>query len=214
VGIRVRAVCVAAPAGPVRGLFRPRPRAGPWPSVGGSATVGGPLVPRNPAPTDAWRTAAARKRASNGVCAGQRGVTRAERACCKAVGSAYVGSNPTPASGRGVVIRTGVLTLFSHDGGATKSQSSGKGPAAAQTRWGGRGSNPRPADYEKHAQLQHAPGLQRCLTWACNERTRGTGIPRAPVHVPVHVKSLPAVLEVTHCGHPRWSLPPHVRPDV
>jgi hypothetical protein len=29
-------------------------------------------------------------------------------------------------------------------------------------RWGGRGSNPRPADYEKHAQLQHAPGQQRC----------------------------------------------------
>jgi NAD(P)-dependent dehydrogenase (short-subunit alcohol dehydrogenase family) len=30
-------------------------------------------------------------------------------------------------------------------------------------RWGGRGSNPRPADYEKHARLQHAPGQQRCL---------------------------------------------------
>jgi hypothetical protein len=30
-------------------------------------------------------------------------------------------------------------------------------------RWGGRGSNPRPADYEKHAQPQHAPGQQRCL---------------------------------------------------
>jgi|SRR6185312_8624098 hypothetical protein len=29
-----------------------------------------------------------RKRASNGVCAGQRGVTRAERAACKTVGSA------------------------------------------------------------------------------------------------------------------------------
>src|ERR1017187_1932217 len=32
------------------------------------------------------------------ITAGQRGVTGAERAGCKTVGSAYVGSNPTPAT--------------------------------------------------------------------------------------------------------------------
>jgi hypothetical protein len=47
-----RTVGITAPTGPVRGLVRPRPWAGPWPSVGGSPTVGGPLGPRNPAPTD------------------------------------------------------------------------------------------------------------------------------------------------------------------
>jgi hypothetical protein len=52
-GIRVGAVCITAPTRPVRGLFRPRPWAGPCPSVAGSSAVGGPLVPRNPAPTDA-----------------------------------------------------------------------------------------------------------------------------------------------------------------
>jgi hypothetical protein len=36
--------------------------------------------------------------AMNGVCAGQRGVTRAGGTGCKTVGSAYVGSNPTPAT--------------------------------------------------------------------------------------------------------------------
>ena len=40
-------VGTTAPTGPVRGLFCPRPWAGPWPSVGGSPTVGGPLGPRN-----------------------------------------------------------------------------------------------------------------------------------------------------------------------
>jgi hypothetical protein len=52
----------------------------------------------SPARTDAERTAAARNPTSERVRAGQRGVTRAERAGCKTVGSAYVGSNPTPAT--------------------------------------------------------------------------------------------------------------------
>ena len=38
--------------GPVRGLFRARPWAGPRLSVAGSATVREPLGPRNPASTD------------------------------------------------------------------------------------------------------------------------------------------------------------------
>ena len=71
-----RTVGITAPTGPVRGflglvrgLVRARPWAGPCPSVGlsvpvrarpcpsvaGSATVGGPLGPRNPAPTDLAR---------------------------------------------------------------------------------------------------------------------------------------------------------------
>jgi len=37
-------------------------------------------------------------RASERISAGQRGVTRTGGACCKTVGSAYVGSNPTPAT--------------------------------------------------------------------------------------------------------------------
>ena len=47
-GIRVRAVCITAPAAPsvalsapVRGLVRARPWAGPWPSVGWSVPVRG-----------------------------------------------------------------------------------------------------------------------------------------------------------------------------
>ena len=36
--------------------------------------------------------------------------------------------------------------------------------AQRRERWGGWGSNPRPADYEKHAQSQHALDQQRCLT--------------------------------------------------
>jgi len=43
---------------------------------------------------------------------------------------------------------TDVFTLFSHKGGTAKSQLAGNGSAAGQTRWGGWGSNPRPADYE------------------------------------------------------------------
>jgi hypothetical protein len=41
-------VSVTAPIGPVRGLFRRRPWAGPRPSVAGSATVCGPLGPPEP----------------------------------------------------------------------------------------------------------------------------------------------------------------------
>jgi hypothetical protein len=87
-------VSVTAPTGPVRGLFCPRPwPVPPW-SVVPSAAVRGPHAPGTRRP----RTAAARNRASKRVRAGQRGVTRAERAGCKTVGSAYVGSNPTPAT--------------------------------------------------------------------------------------------------------------------
>src|SRR5580698_5377505 len=75
-----RTVGVTAPIGPVRGYLCSRP----WP----------------PKPAAHGRTAdgGGRGRASNGVCAGQRRVARAERAGCKTVGSAYVGSNPTPAT--------------------------------------------------------------------------------------------------------------------
>jgi hypothetical protein len=52
-GIRMGAVCKTAPTAPVRGLFRPRPWAGPWPSVGQPSTVCRPLGPRNPVSTDA-----------------------------------------------------------------------------------------------------------------------------------------------------------------
>jgi hypothetical protein len=43
---------------------------------------------------------------------------------------------------------TDVLTLFSPEAGAAKSQPAGNGSYAGQTAWGGWGSNPRPADYE------------------------------------------------------------------
>jgi len=40
------------------------------------------------------------------------------------------------------------------------------------SRWGGWGSNPGPADYEKHAQSQHLPDLQRCLASMPRMHTR------------------------------------------
>ena len=66
------------------------------PSEAWHAPVHGPLefhgTPRMRAPT-------ARNPASRRISAGQRHVLgRAERAVCKTVGSAYVGSNPTPAT--------------------------------------------------------------------------------------------------------------------
>ena len=51
--IRAGTVSMTAPAGPVRGLVRPRPWAGPCLSVARSASVRGPHGPWNPAPTDA-----------------------------------------------------------------------------------------------------------------------------------------------------------------
>ena len=101
----MRAVCITAPAGPVRGLLRPRPWAGPWPSVGRSVPVRGGFrlgswTARTPKPGTHGRIAdgggpqtrlEARPRWSAGV-------TGAGGACCKTVGSAYVGSNPTPAT--------------------------------------------------------------------------------------------------------------------
>jgi hypothetical protein len=51
---------------------------------------------------------------------------------------------------------TDVLTLFSPEAGAAKSQPAGNGSYAGQTAWGGWGSNRRPADYEQHARPQHA----------------------------------------------------------
>src|SRR5271165_578230 len=74
-----RTVGVTAPTAPVRGLSGP---------------VRGP----SPVRTDAWRTTAAQDAASNGVCAGQRPRSPLEGTGCKTVGSAYVGSNPTPAT--------------------------------------------------------------------------------------------------------------------
>jgi hypothetical protein len=46
---------------------------------------------------------------------------------------------------------TDVLTLFSPEVRAAKSQAAGNGFYAGQTAWGGWGSNPRPADYESAA---------------------------------------------------------------
>ena len=58
---------------------------------------------------------------------------------------------------------TDVLTLFAPEAEAAKSQPAGNGSYAGQTAWGGWGSDPRPADYEKHARAQHALDQQRCL---------------------------------------------------
>jgi hypothetical protein len=95
---RSRAVGVTAPTAPVRGLFLARPCPSLRSSVGRSASVRSPRGPRNPVPTDAWRTAAAQNRALGRVRAGWRGVARAERTGCKTVGLAYDGSNPSPAT--------------------------------------------------------------------------------------------------------------------
>ena len=74
-----RTVSVTAPITPVRGF---------------SAPVRGP----SPVRTDAWRRRRRGDAASEGVCAGQRHGPRLGATGCKTVGSAYVGSNPTPAT--------------------------------------------------------------------------------------------------------------------
>ena len=53
---------------------------------------------RVPASTDAWRTASAQRMSFCSICAGQRPCDRTGVAVRKTVGSAYVGSNPTPAT--------------------------------------------------------------------------------------------------------------------
>jgi hypothetical protein len=51
-------------------------------------------------------------------------------------------------------------------------ESSQNEPQERRSRWwGGWGSNPGPADYEKHARPQHAPGLQRCHALVLQEHT-------------------------------------------
>jgi hypothetical protein len=67
---------------------------------------------------------------------------------------------------------TDVLTLFSPEAGTAKSQPAGNGSYAGQTVWGGWGSNPRPADYEKHARSQRVLALQRCPAWMPGAHTR------------------------------------------
>jgi hypothetical protein len=57
---------------------------------------------------------------------------------------------------------TGVAFLFPSKAGAAKSQPAGNYSTAGQIGWGGWGSNPRPADYEKHGRPQRALDLQRC----------------------------------------------------
>ena len=52
----------------------------------------------SPPRTDAWRTAAARNPASQRISAVQPDEPRVGATGCKTVGSAYVGSNPTPAT--------------------------------------------------------------------------------------------------------------------
>jgi hypothetical protein len=66
----------------------------------------------------------------------------------------------------------GVLTLLSPAAGTGKSQLAEHGSAAGHVRWGGWGSNPRPADYEKHARPQHALDQQRCPAWMPGAHTR------------------------------------------
>jgi hypothetical protein len=62
-----------------------------------------------------------------------------------------------------IMTGTDVPILFPSEAVAGKSHSAGKGSAAAQPWWGGWGSNPRPADYEKHARLQHTLDLHQRL---------------------------------------------------
>jgi len=55
---------------------------------------------------------------------------------------------------------------------------------------GGRGSNPRPADYEKHARPPHALELQRCHEFFAMRAHMTLGISAAQVHAPVHTETL------------------------
>ena len=55
-------------------------------------------------------------------------------------------------------------------------------------RWGGRGSNPRPADYEKHGRSQDALDQQQCLERMLGNHTLALGFPRGPVHAAVHTE--------------------------
>jgi hypothetical protein len=56
--------------------------------------------------------------------------------------------------------------------------------------WGGRGSHPRPADYEKHPRPPHALELQRCHEFFAMRAHMTLGILAAPVHAPVHTETL------------------------
>jgi hypothetical protein len=67
---------------------------------------------------------------------------------------------------------TDVPILFPSEAGAAKSQPAGNYSTAGQNVWGGWGSNPRPADYEKHARAQHALDQQRCPAWMPGAHTR------------------------------------------
>jgi hypothetical protein len=78
-----RTVGVTAPTGPVRGLFRARP----WPATAPEPGTYGRIA--DDGSPESRLEALTRWSA---------GVTRAERAGCKTVGLAYVGSNPTPAT--------------------------------------------------------------------------------------------------------------------
>jgi hypothetical protein len=77
---------------------RPRPWPFPRPSVARSASVRGPHGPeiRQPRTHSGHGKPDFPSRTASMLVSG--GVTRAERAGCKTVGSAYVGSNPTPAT--------------------------------------------------------------------------------------------------------------------
>jgi hypothetical protein len=78
--------------------------------------------------------------------------------------------------------------LFPSKAVAAKSQSAGKGSAAAQMWWGRWGSNPRPADYEKYARPQYALDLQRCHAFVAMNARMALRFPGAPVHAPVHTE--------------------------
>ena len=71
---------------------------------------------------------------------------------------------------------TDVLTLFSPEAGASKSQPAGNGSYAGQTVWGGWGSNPRPADYEETGPACIDAGRDRASSICTNQLgSTGTG---------------------------------------
>jgi hypothetical protein len=69
-----------------------------------------------------------------------------------------------------------------HDGRNLITTGTGK------SKWGAKGWNPEPTDYEKHAQSQHVLDQQRCLTWHAMNAHMALGSPGASVHAAVHAK--------------------------
>ena len=71
-------------------------------------------------------------------------------------------------------------------------------------RWGGRGSNPRPADYEKHAQSQHTLELHCRLAWMPRTHTRHWEFPGCRSTPRSTPRSLPEASRLLPVSFQRW----------